>query len=143
MKMKNVMNTGMKVVATLILGAMVTAGASASQQDAQFGNYNGNNKTTLSTPPLVPDGNSQLDCYIINVGKKDRYVSIDALDRAGNVVASWDGVIEPGTEEVAIAKASAGPRSCRFVVDGQGKDFRASGLVVVPGIGSISALAAQ
>jgi len=142
MKMKNVMTTGMKVAATLILGAMLTAGASASQ-DAQFGNYNANNKTTLSTPPLVPDGNSQLDCYIINVGKKDRYVAIDALDRNGNVVASWDGTIEPGTEEVAIAKASAGPRSCRFVVEGQSKDFRASGLVVVPGIGSISALAAQ
>jgi hypothetical protein len=143
------MKIGMKLAGVVTLGALLTTGASASQDAAfnsTFHNDNSYNKTTLATPPLVPDGNSQLDCYIINVSKKDRYVTIEALDRAGEVKASWEGSLEPGTEAVAIAKAlpaPAGPRSCRFVVEGQAKDFRASGLVVVPGLGSISALAAQ
>lgn len=91
----------------------------------------------------MPDGNAQLDCYIINVGKKPRFVSIEALTKTGQVVGTWSGVINPENEQVAIVKASDNPRSCRFVVEGQAKAFRASGLVVVPGVGSISALAAQ
>jgi hypothetical protein len=101
------------------------------------------NTTTLTTPPLVPNGNTQMDCYIINVGKKPRFVTIDVRTRTGDVVASWNGVLNPDEEAVAIAQAAALPRSCRFIVEGQAKDFRASGLVVLPGTGSISALAAQ
>src|SRR5690349_18690530 len=141
------MTIGMKLAATALLGTVLTTAAYATAQDkdnAAFGdNSYSNNTTTLQTPPLVPDGNSQMDCYIINVSKKPRYVVIDALDRPGTVVATWTGVLNPGTEAVAIAKAIEGPRSCRFEVEGQAKDFRASGLVVVPGVGSISALAAQ
>jgi hypothetical protein len=150
------MTIGNKIKATVILGgllgALLTAGANAAQQPAAFDKeldkdgaaaFNYSYTTTLATPPLVPDGNAQLDCYIINVGKKPRFVTIDALTRTGVVVASWSGVINPETEEVAVAKATDQPRSCRFVVEGPAKDFRASGLVVAPGVGSISALAAQ
>jgi hypothetical protein len=99
--------------------------------------------STFFTPPLVPDGNSQIDCYIINVGKKSGFVEIEALDKQGNIVASWSEMVAPAEEAVAIATATNGPRSCRFAVEGTGRDFRASGLVVVPGVGSIIALPAE
>src|SRR5262249_40664067 len=139
------MTIGMKLAATALLGTVLTTAAYATAQDKDNEGFGDTtyNTTTLQTPPLVPDGNSQMDCYIINVSKRPRYVTIDALDRPGTVVATWNGVLNPGTEAVAIAKAIEGPRSCRFEVEGQAKDFRASGLVVVPGVGSISALAAQ
>jgi hypothetical protein len=99
--------------------------------------------TILYTPPLVPEGSSQLDCYIINVSDKPREVVMEALDRDGVVVAQWSDTLNPNAEAVAIAPAARGPRACRFFVEGQGEHFRASGLVHVPGVGSISALAAQ
>jgi hypothetical protein len=101
------------------------------------------NTTTLSTPPLVPLGSSQLDCYIINVSDRARWVSIEALNKQGEVVARWSELLAPEHEAVAISPAADGPRSCRFVVEGLGKHFRASGLVVVPNVGSVSALAAH
>ena len=122
----------------LILGMILTVAAQAKDDDP-----GPSNTTTLSTPPLVPLGQSQLDCYIINVSHAARWVSIEALDKQGAVVASWSEVLSPDHEAVAIAAASDGPRSCRFVVEGLGKHFRASALVVSPTVGSISALPAE
>jgi hypothetical protein len=135
------MTQGIKFAGVVILGALLTTGASASQ-DA-FDHHHDNDTFTLTTPPLVPDGNSELDCSIGNIGRTGRDVTIEALDRTGRVVASWEGALAPGAGAMAIAKAAAAPRSCRFVVEGQIADFRAVGLVVVPGIGPLSALAAQ
>jgi hypothetical protein len=130
------MTIGKKAAAVLVLGTALS-GAAFAFQDAPVAT------STLSTAPLVPNGTSQLDCYIINVSKKPRWVGIEALDKQGNVVASWTETLEPSKEAVAISPAADGPRSCRFAVEGTGKDFRASGLVVLPGVGSISALQAE
>jgi hypothetical protein len=126
------------VIATLALGLVLTVGAYAQDKKGTLPSV-----TTLFTPPLVPEGKSQLDCYIINVSHKPRRVVIEALDRDGVVVADWTEVLSPSTEAVAIAKSADRPRSCRFVVEGSSDNFRASGLVHLPGFGSISALAAQ
>jgi hypothetical protein len=136
-----------------MLGVALSAGAYAQDDKGAPGNslganaqnYKGGpfNVTRLFTAPLVPEGKSQLDCYIINVSHKSRRVLIEALDRDGTVVADWTENLAAGKEAVAIAPSTDGPRSCRFTVEGSGDYFRASGLVVLPGTGSISALAAQ
>ena len=131
------MTTSYKIATALMLGIILTVGVYASQEDDPHAT------TTLFTPPLVPDGNNQLDCYIINVSNKPRFVFIEALTKQGDVVAHWRENLAPGHEAVAIANAADGPRSCRFAVEGAGKHFRASGLVVMPGVGSISALTAE
>lgn len=95
------------------------------------------------SPPLVPDGENQLDCYLVNVGDRIRSVRIQALTKNGVPVATVDAVLPPGHEEVARAGANDLPRYCRFVVEGPKADFRASVLVRQEGVGSISALPAQ
>ena len=132
------MRITIRIVCALMLAAVVPTFAAADNDEAAPAN-----STTLSTPPLVPLGTSQLDCYIINVSDRSRWVSIEALNKQGGIVASWSETLAPGHEAVAISPAVDGPRSCRFVVEGLGKHFRASGLVVVPNVGSVSALAAQ
>ena len=135
-----------KLTMAAALGSILIAGAAgyahSSQDNPEFGF---NQPTVLWTPPLIPQGaNTEIDCYIINVSRKPRFVVIDALDRDGNkVVDTWSGIVEPGHEEVNKANASVNPRSCRFIVEGNANQFRASGLVVLQGVGSISALAAE
>jgi hypothetical protein len=124
---------------TILIAGVVTYAHSNNDHD------NFSQPTVLWTPPLIPQGeNTEIDCYIINVSKKPRFVVIDALDRDGKkVVDSWSGVVEPGHEEVNKAGANVNPRSCRFIVEGNASQFRASGLVVLKGVGSISALPAE
>ena len=98
----------------------------------------------IFTPPLFPDGESQIDCYLVNVSNEVRHVTIEVLNRDGELVREPVVVaLYPGTEEVASAPASDKPRYCKFVVDGTRSNVRASILVRKPGIGSISALSAQ
>jgi hypothetical protein len=126
------------------LGTVLAAGVVAyAHSNNDHDNFS--QPTTLWTPPLIPAGdNTEIDCYIINVSKKPRFVVIDALDRDGKkVVDTWSGVVLPGHEEVNKARASVKPRSCRFIVEGNASQFRASGLVVLDGVGSISALPAE
>jgi hypothetical protein len=135
-----------KLAMTAAVGAILIAGAvgyANSNQDSH--EFEFSQPTVLWTPPLIPQGsNTEIDCYIINVSKKPRFVVIDALDRDGNkVVETWSGIVEPGHEEVNKANANVNPRSCRFIVEGNAKQFRASGLVVLQGVGSISALPAE
>ena|SRR5262245_54431120 len=104
--------------------------------------------TTLFTPPLVPDGDNLLDCYIVNVGDKARAVTIAVLNREGEaVVPPVEVTLNPGEEKVATAQASDtasdAPRYCQFVVEGGRSNYRASALVREPGRGSISALPAE
>lgn len=126
------------------LGTILIAGAVISAH-SNNDHDNFSPVTTLWTPPLIPAAeNTEIDCYIINVSKKPRFVVIDALDRDGHtVVEAWKGVIQPGHEEVNKARAGLKPRSCRFIVEGNANQFRASGLVVLDGVGSISALPAE
>ena len=128
------------------LGTMLTAGAVVFAHSNQDHNdFDFGQSTTLWTPPLIPLAqNSEIDCYIINVSKKPRFVVIDVLNRdAGTVVDAWRGVLEPGHEAVNKAQAGVLPRSCRFAVEGNASHFRASGLVVLENVGSISALPAE
>jgi hypothetical protein len=101
----------------------------------------------LFTPPLVPEGQNLLDCYLVNVGEKAREVTITALNRDGGEVDSLDVTLQPGSERVVTAPASdspeKAPRYCKFTVEGRAAEFRASILVREPGRGSISALAAE
>ena len=98
---------------------------------------------TLFTPPLVPEGDNRLDCYLVNVGDKTRKVLIQALNAQGTVVAEEPVTLAPSTEFVATSPSEDKPRYCKFVVVGPKNAFRASILVRDDGVGSISALAAQ
>ena len=140
------MTASRKFIMAAALGATLIAGAAGYAHSNQDNHGFGfGQPTVLWTPPLIPQGaNTEIDCYIINVSRKPRFVVIDALDRDGNkVVESWSGIVEPGHEEVNKANANVNPRSCRFFVEGNANHFRASGLVVLQGVGSISALPAE
>ncbi len=88
--------------------------------------------TTLFTPPLVPDGDNQLDCYLLNVSGQTLSASIEVLTHEGVVL-----------EAVASVLADEQPRYCKFVVEGNKLHFRGSILVRQPGVGSVSALSAE
>ena len=98
---------------------------------------------TLVSPPLVAAGERVLDCYLVNVGKKSREVTIQVFSREGEVVEYVQTTLDPGKEDVARADAAKSPRYCRFVVDGPRGDFRASILVRDEALGAVSALPAQ
>jgi len=98
---------------------------------------------TLFTPPLVPGGDNQLDCYLVNVSDTLRKATIEVLNRDGEVLKSVDVELYPGAEEVATVEADELPRYCKFVVDGDKDQFRASILVRKDSDGSISALSAE
>lgn len=98
---------------------------------------------TLFSPPLVPLGSNQLDCYLVNVSDKERKATIQALDAQGVALKTVPVILAPGTEFVATVEAEEEPRYCKFIVDGPRGAFRASVLVRQDGVGSVSALAAQ
>jgi hypothetical protein len=98
---------------------------------------------TLVSPPLVAEGKSFLDCYLVNVSDEPRAVRIEVFSREGEVIEFVETTLEPGEEDVARATAPELPRYCKFIVDGTRADFRASILVRRPGVGSISALPAN
>lgn len=123
MSMKNVF------LLTLVLGLTSLAGAAQA--------------ATLFTPPLVPDGENQLDCYLVNVSDQVRQATIEVRNRDGVVLESVEVTLKPGAEAVATVLAGELPRYCGFVVEGGRSHFRASILVRQPGVGSISALAAE
>ena len=96
----------------------------------------------LFTPPLVAEGDRLLDCYLANVGQVKRNVKIAVLDAKGNaVVGPLQVTLAPGEEKVARAEADQLGRYCKFTVQGQKSEYRASVLVFQPGVGAISALA--
>lgn len=103
--------------------------------------------TVLFTPPLVPEGQNLLDCYLVDISQRRREATIEVRDRDGGSVASLTVVLDPGAERVVTAPATdspeTAPRYCKFSVEGRAADFRASILVREPGRGSISALAAE
>lgn len=98
---------------------------------------------TLFTPPLVPEGKNQLDCYLVNVSNETREAAIEVLNRDGEVLDSVSVTLDPGTEKVATVEADRQPRYCKFWVEGSRSHFRASVLVRQKGVGAISALPAQ
>jgi hypothetical protein len=98
---------------------------------------------TLVSPPLVPDGDNVLDCYLVNVGTQPRSVTIEVFARDGSVVERVVTTLGPGEEDVARAAAELLPRYCRVTVSGRRADFRASILIRQEGVGAISALPAN
>jgi hypothetical protein len=97
----------------------------------------------LFSPPLVPDGDNVLDCYLVNVSDQSRKVTIQVFNRAGVAITTVDTTLAPGQEDAARAESSLQPRYCRFEVDGKRPHFRASVLVRQDGVGAISALPAE
>jgi hypothetical protein len=98
---------------------------------------------TLFTPPLFPDGSSQLDCYLLNVSDETRDARIEVYTKDGVLVGHDKVRLAPGTEKVVTVAPNFAPRYCKFEVEGRRSDFRASILVREPGRGSISALPAE
>jgi hypothetical protein len=125
-----------KILSTILSAAAMLLAAEVAQA-----------ADTLFTAPLVPEGTSLLDCYIVNVSKKTQDVVIQVFNRAGVALESVPASLAPGEERVATVPASAdpneAPRYCKFELDGKKTDFRASILTRTPGFGSISALPAQ
>jgi hypothetical protein len=127
----------MKRISTfaLLLGLVLVAGAAAGVTVTVF--------TTLFTPPLVPEGQNVLDCYLVNVSDQERQATIEVLNQDGTPLNSVGVTLNPGAEAVATVPASASPRYCKFQIEGTRLHFRASILVRQPGVGSISALPAE
>lgn len=98
---------------------------------------------TLVSPPLVPEGNNFLDCYLVNVSDSPRAVIIQVFSREGTVIEEVETTLDPGEEDVARATSPEQPRYCKFIVDGTRQEFRASILVRKNGVGALSALPAN
>ena len=98
---------------------------------------------TLFSPPLVPEGDNFLDCYLVNVSEVPRDVTIQVFSRDGVVVETVETTLDPGEEDVARAQSGQNPRYCKFVVEGKKSYYRASILVRQDGVGAISALPAN
>jgi hypothetical protein len=96
----------------------------------------------LITPPLVAEGDLVLDCYLVNVSRTVRAVTIEVLNRDGEVVETVDTELGPFEEDVARTTSDQLGRVCRFKVEGRKGLFRGSILVREDGIGAISALPA-
>ncbi len=96
----------------------------------------------LISPPLVAEGKRVLDCYLVNIGDKKRKVTIEVLNREGEVVHTVKTTLDPFEEDVARTESKLEGRVCRFIVEGKKSEYRGSILVRENGIGAISALAA-
>ena len=96
----------------------------------------------LITPPLVAEGDQVLDCYLVNVGRVAREVTIEVLNRDGEVVETVETTLEPFQEDVARTAADLNGRICVFTVEGGKNQYRGSILVRQDGVGAISAPAA-
>jgi hypothetical protein len=96
----------------------------------------------LITPPLVAEGAQVLDCYLINVGRVTREVTIEVLNRDGEVVATVETELAPFEEDVARTTAEDAGRVCRFTGKGSKSQYHGSILVRQEGVGAISALPA-
>ena len=127
----------MKRISTfaLLLGLVWAAGAAPAVTIKVF--------TTLFTPPLVPEGQNVLDCYLVNVSDQARDATIQVLNGDGTGLQSVGVTLNPGAESVATVSASQSPRYCKFDIEGSRMDFRGSILVRQPGFGSFSALPAK
>ena len=97
----------------------------------------------LITPPLVAEGDRVLDCYLVNVGEVAAQVTIEVLNRAGEVVETVATELAPFEEDVARTTADQLGRICVFTVEGRKRDYRGSILVRKQGLGAISALPAS
>lgn len=97
----------------------------------------------LVSPPLVAEGDNLFDCYLVNVGARPRAVTIEVFNRDGQVVATVKTTLDAGQEDVARATSDLVPRYCRFTVQGDRRNFRASVLVRQTSVGAISALPAE
>jgi len=98
---------------------------------------------TLFSPPLVPEGDNFLDCYLVNVSNAPRDVTIQVFNRDGVAVETVETTLAPGQEDVARALSNQNPRYCKFEVEGKKSYYRASILVRQDGVGAISALPAN
>jgi hypothetical protein len=96
----------------------------------------------LISPPLVAEGKRVLDCYLVNIGDKKRKVTIEVLNREGDVVHTVETTLDPFEEDVARTESKLEGRVCRFIVEGKKSQYRGSILVRESGVGAISALAA-
>jgi hypothetical protein len=116
----------------LAVGTVIASTGAATAADVLF------------SPPLVPEGENTLDCYLVNVSNAPRHVKIEVFSRDGNVVegGTITTTLGPGQEDVARATADLLPRCCKFTVQGKSRNFRASVLVRDEAVGAISALPA-
>lgn len=96
----------------------------------------------LISPPLVAEGKRVLDCYLVNIGNQKRKVTIEVLNREGEVVLTVNTTLDPFEEDVARTESKLEGRVCRFIVEGKASEYRGSILVRESGVGAISALSA-
>jgi hypothetical protein len=100
--------------------------------------------STLSTPQVVVVGDHSLDCFVTNVSDASHVVSIHIVAAdSHDVIEPSVLTLQPGQEGAARAHAALAPRSCRFVLDGESKDFLGTAVVREPdgqGMTAIEAL---
>ncbi len=99
---------------------------------------------TLITPPLVPLGDNNFECQIINVSTEALSVRMQVWGGSNNLISD-SGVftLNPGLGGIAGASTTDLPRYCKFIVDGMKRAVRASAYLVDPSVGSISVVVAE
>ena len=98
----------------------------------------------LITPPLVPLGDVNFECQIINVSTAPLSVRMQVWGGSNNLISD-SGVftLNPGMSGGTGAVTNDLPRYCKFIVGGTKQAVRASAYLVDPSVGSISVVAAE
>jgi hypothetical protein len=84
--------------------------------------------TLDSAPALGAFSDAQLNCLIRNVSTTTRMVKVQVLNYAGTVIYSTNQEVLPGQMRFVTTNEDSMPlaASCRFVVSGSAKYYRAS-----------------
>ncbi len=92
--------------------------------------------TLDSAPALGAFSDAQLTCLIRNISTATRTVRFEVLNYAGDIVSATTEEILPGQMRFLVTNEDNSPlaASCRFVVSGSAKYFRASTQYVGDGV---------
>lgn len=84
--------------------------------------------TLESAPALGAFSDAQLNCFIRNMSTTTRTVRVEVLNYAGDIVNVTHMTVLPGQMQYVVTNEDSFPlaASCRFVVSGSAKYFRAA-----------------
>lgn len=90
----------------------------------------------LFTPPLVPEGQNLLDCYLVDISQRRREATIEVRNRDGGSVASLTVVLDPGAERVVTSPATDSPETAPKVLQVLGRRSSSGFPCLYPGPGT-------
>lgn len=91
---------------------------------------------TLYTPVVEPTGDEFVRCWISNVSEKTNVVTIQIITSNGDAYEPMEQEIAPGAAASHTSVNDPGPVYCRFDVNGNKQNFRASACRLIIADGS-------